>query len=102
MKTDDLIDMLAKHVEPSERPRWRMRMMATLAAGLAVAIALVITFIGMRPDIGTATWAVLLKAGFSATAAATILPLAMRLMRPGAPLGWRLAAGLIFAGVSLL
>jgi hypothetical protein len=82
MKTDDLIDMLARNVEPEQRPKWRMRMMLTLLVGFAIALALVVTFIGMRPDIGTATWAVLLKAGFSAAAAATILPLAMRLMRP--------------------
>jgi hypothetical protein len=102
MKTDDLIDMLAKNVEPLERPGWRMRMMLTLLGGLSIAAALVITFMGMRPDIGTATWAVLLKAGFSAAAAATILPLAMRLMRPGSPLDWRIAGGLVFAGLSLL
>jgi len=77
-------------------------MMLTLLGGLVIALTLVLTFMGMRPDIGTATWAVLLKAGFSAAAAATILPLAMRLMRPGAPIGWRLGAALIFAGVSLL
>jgi hypothetical protein len=102
MKTDDLIDMLARNVEPAERPKWRMRMMLTVLVGLVIAVALVVTFMGMRPDIGTATWAVLFKAGFSAAAAASILPLAMRLMRPGAPIGWRLAAALIFAGVSLL
>jgi hypothetical protein len=102
MKTDDLIDMLAKNVEPAERPRWRMRMLVTLLVGLAIAAALVLTFMHMRPDIGTATWAVLLKASFSAAAAATILPLATRLMRPGSSLGWRLVAGLVFAGVSLL
>ncbi len=102
MKTDDLIDMLAKKVEPAERPHWPMRMTLTLLAGLAIAAALVLTFMHMRPDIGTATWPVLLKAGFSAAAAATILPLAMRLMAPGAALGWRLLAGLVFAGVSLL
>jgi hypothetical protein len=102
MKTDDLIDMLAKNVEPADRPRWRMRMMLTLLAGLAIAVALVVTFIGMRPDIGTAAWPVLLKAGFSAAAAACVLPLAMRLMRPGASLGWRFAAVLVFAGVSVL
>ncbi|MBI3439372.1 MAG: DUF1109 domain-containing protein [Proteobacteria bacterium] len=102
MKTDDLIDMLAKNIEPAERPRWRMRTMLTLLAGLAIAVALVLTFMGMRPDIGTATWAVLLKAAFSATAAASVLPLAMRLMRPGSPLGWRVAAVLLFVGVSIL
>lgn len=102
MKTDDLIDMLAKNVEPAERQHWRMRMMLTLLGGLAIAAALVLTFMHMRPDIGTSTTAVLLKAAFSAAAAATIMPLAMRLMRPGSPLGWRLLAGLIFAGVSLL
>ena len=101
MKTDDLIDMLAKNVEPAQQQRLRLRMLGTLIAGLAIAVALVVTFMGLRPDIGVATWAVLLKAGFSAAAAASILPLAMRLMRPGAPLGWRLLAGLIFAGLSL-
>jgi hypothetical protein len=101
MKTSDLITMLSRGVEP-ENSKWRMRMALTLLAGLAIAAALVVAFMGMRPDIGTATLPVLLKAGFSALAAACVLPLAMRLMRPGAPLGWRIAAVLIFMGVSAL
>jgi hypothetical protein len=101
MKTSDLITMLSRGVEP-ENSKWRMRMALTLLAGLAIAAALVVAFMGMRLDIGTATLPVLLKAGFSALAAACVLPLAMRLMRPGAPLGWRIAAVLIFMGVSAL
>lgn len=102
MKTNDLIDMLAHEVEPAERPRWRVRVWATLAAGLAIAALLVASFIHVRPDIGAATVPVLLKAAFSAAAAASVLPLAMRLMQPGAPLGWRTLAVLIFAGVCVL
>ena len=34
MKTDDLIDMLARNVEPAEHPKWRMRMILTLLVGL--------------------------------------------------------------------
>lgn len=102
MKTDDLIDMLARGVEPAERPNWARRMAMTLAGGLIVAALLVVLTIHMRPDIGTALWPVLLKAGFAAAAAASVLPLAMRLMKPGRPLGWRVGAVLVFVGVSIL
>ena len=102
MKTDDLINMLAKNVEPMERPRWARRMLLMLAVGLLAAAALVLAVVGMRPDIGTSMMAVLMKASFSALAAAVILPLVVRLMRPGRPLGWRVAAVLVFVGVCVL
>jgi hypothetical protein len=102
MKTDDLIDLLAKDVPTADRPGWRRRMAITLLAGLVIAAILVVLFFGMRPDIGTSLTAVLLKAGFSAAAAAAVLPLAARLMRPGRPLGWRIAAIGIFVGVCAL
>ena len=102
MKTDQLIDMLAKNVEPMERPRWARRLAMTLALGLIAAALLVIATVKMRPDIGTSMMAVLMKAGFSALAAAVTLPLVMRLMRPGRPLGWRVAAVLAFFGICVL
>ncbi|MGE0741250.1 MAG: NrsF family protein [Hyphomonadaceae bacterium] len=96
MKTDELIDLLARNVEPAERPRWRRRMALTLLAGLAVAVALVAIGLGVRPDIGAARMPIMMKALFSAFAAAVMLPLAARLMQPGKPLGWRIGAILVF------
>ena len=102
MKTDHLIDMLARGTEPEQRKSHPMRLVMTLLAGLLIAALVTVLVIGMRPDIGVALMPVLMKAGFSAAAAAAVLPLAMRLMKPGRPLGWRVAAALIFVGVSLL
>ncbi|MFT3729448.1 MAG: DUF1109 domain-containing protein [Terricaulis sp.] len=96
MKTDDLISLLAKNVEPMERPRWARRMTLTIIIGLIAAGLLVLAVFGMRPDIGTSMSWVLMKASFSALATAVMLPLVMRLMRPGRPLGWRFGAILLF------
>lgn len=101
MKTEQLIDFLAKGAEPAERVPYATRVALTLAAGLAMAVVGVALFVGVRPDIGAAVVPVLLKAGFAAAAAAAVLPAAMQLSRPGRPLGWRLSAALVFAGLSL-
>lgn len=99
MKTEDLISALSRGVEPAERPRWRMNLAITLIVGLIVAAALVAIGLGVRPDIGTARMPVMMKALFSAVAAAVILPVAVQLMKPGRPLGWRIGAVVLFAGV---
>lgn len=99
MKTDDLINALSRGVEPAEKPRWRMNLAITLIVGLIVAAALVAIGLGVRPDIGTARMPVMMKAMFSALAAAVILPVAVQLMKPGRPLGWRLFAIALFVGV---
>ena len=99
MKTEHLIDMLARGVEPAERPRWARRLALTLLAGLAISVGLVVLGFGVRADIGAARMPIMMKAMFSAAAAAAMLPLAVRLMRPGRPLGWRVGAILVFVGV---
>lgn len=99
MKTDDLIEALARGVEPAERPRWRRNLALTLLVGLAVAAALVAIWLGVRPDIGAARMPVMMKAAFSALCAAVVLPLVVQLMKPGRPLGWRIGAVLVFAGL---
>lgn len=102
MKTDQLIDLLAKGVEPAERPRWRRRLAITMLVGLVVAALLTAIGLGVRPDIGAARMPVMMKALFAAAAAAVMLPLAVRLMRPGRPLGWRLAAVGVFGLVCVV
>lgn len=92
MKTDQLIDVLSRNVEAAERPLWALRIAITLVVGAAVAIFLVAVGLGVRPDIGTAQMPVMMKAMFSATIAAVLLPTVIRLMKPGRPLGWRLGA----------
>lgn len=102
MKTDDLINVLARDAEPAEKPRWAGRLAATIIAGLVVAAVLVAIGLGVRPDIGAARMPVMMKAMFAAFAAAVVLPLAVQLMKPGRPLGWRIGAVLLFAGVCVL
>ena len=102
MKTDHLIDMLARGVEPAERPRWARRLALTLVVGLAAAAVIVALWIGVRPDLGSARMPVMMKAMFSAAAAAMMLPLAVQLMKPGRPLGWRLGAVGVFLGVCVV
>lgn len=102
MKTDQLIDLLAKGVEPAERPRWLRRMALTLLVGLVVAVVIVALWFGVRPDLGAARMPVMMKAMFAAAAAAAILPMAMRLMKPGRPLGWRIGAVFLFLGICVV
>lgn len=102
MKTENLIALLARAIAPSERPRWAVRLALTLLIGLGAAVLLVVTGPGVRFDIGAAPMPVMMKALFSAAAAAAMLPLAVRLMRPGRPLGWRIGAVVVFVGLAAL
>lgn len=102
MKTDRLIDMLSKGVEPAQKPNWKQRFALTIAAGLIVAVLMIAIGLGIRPDIGAALMPVLMKAGFAAFAAAIALPMTLQLMRPGRPLGWRIGAIFAFVALSAL
>lgn len=102
MKTEHLIDMLARGIEPADRKQWVWRLAASLAGGLVIAALMVVVLLGVRDDMPAARMPVMMKAMFSALAAAAVLPLAVRLMMPGRPLGWRIAAGLLFVGVAAL
>jgi hypothetical protein len=99
VKTDQLIEMLARGKESPPKFRGRLGLALTLAAGLVAGAAMLAIGVGVRPDIGVAMMPVLMKAGFAALVAALVLPLAMQLMKPGRPLGWRLAALGVFAAV---
>lgn len=102
MKTDQLIDMLARGVEPAERPRWARKLALTLVVGFGAGALIVALWFGVRPDIGVARMPVMMKALFSAAAAAAILPIAVQLMQPGRPLGWRIGAVIGFIAIAAL
>jgi len=91
MKTNDLIDALARD---SAKPETRVgaRIAFALLVGLLIAVGLVLTFFGMRPDIGAARMMVMMKAGFAALGAGVALPLLLQLAKPGRGPGWRIAA----------
>lgn len=101
MKTDDLIEALSRNLDPAPPPKTKGQLAAVLAVGLGVALILLVTFIGMRPDIGVAMMPVMMKAGFSALFAAIAIPLTMRLARPG-PKGGRMLQLLVALGVASL
>ncbi len=92
MKTDDLIDALARDPAPPPAPPAPRRMAFALGAGLLLGVVLLVTFFGMRPDIGAAQMPVMMKAMFSALAASVAVPVLLQLAKPGRPLGWRIAA----------
>jgi hypothetical protein len=92
MKTDDLIDALARDPAPPPAQPVMTRLAVAGATGLAIAVALVAFGPGVRDDIGVARMPVMMKAGFSAAVAAAAAPMLLRLTRPGRPLGWRAAA----------
>lgn len=96
MRTEQLIDVLARSAGPTEKPRWSGKLAMTVIVGLAVAGLLVAIGLGVRPDIGAARMPVMMKAAFAALAAAIVLPLAVQLMKPGRPLGWRIGAVGVF------
>ncbi|MGD9967770.1 MAG: NrsF family protein [Hyphomonadaceae bacterium] len=96
MKTEDLIQTLARSAGPAENTRWRLNLALTLVVGFAVAAALVAIGLGVRPDIGAARMPIMMKALFSALTAAMILPIVLQLMKPGRPLGWRIGAVALF------
>lgn len=99
MNTDQLIDFLARGVEPADRPRWKRRFVLSVGIGLTIAIALVGLGLGFRPDIGAAIAPILMKAGFSAFTAAMALPVMLQLAKPGRALGWRIGAAAVFVAL---
>lgn len=99
MKTDDLIEALAREAAAPEPGRHRRNALFAVLGGLGLAVLVLVVSWGVRPDVVAAMPIVVAKAGFSALLAAAAAPLALRLARPGRPLGWRVAgAGLVLVG----
>lgn len=89
MKTDQLIAWLAADATAVAPRVWRVRYAAALGIGLIGAVALMLTLLGVRPDIAEAArlpmfW---VKLAFPLALAATALLAVARLSRPGVLLG---------------
>jgi len=89
MKTDDLISMLAGDAGAVAPRVWQRRYALALVAGLTGAMLLMVLLLGVRPDITDAVrlpmfW---VKLAFPAALAAGALLAALRLSRPGVPIG---------------
>jgi hypothetical protein len=93
MKTDELIARLAAETAPVPRGALRARLALASLLATAAAIALVLVWLGMRPDIHfamrkAAFW---IKAGYTLCLAACGFALTLRMGRPGAKPGLALA-----------
>lgn len=89
MKTDDFVSLLATGAEPVESGVTVRRHALALGWGGMGATLLMAIFLGVRPDLAEAAqlpmfW---VKLGFPICLAVAALYAAMRLARPGAPLG---------------
>lgn len=100
MKTDHLIDALARNAGPEKRwtAEWRIAIGATV--GLAAAIFVVPALFGFRSDLGDSIDAVGLKAAFGVLAAGAAMPLLLELVRPNTRIRHVVTPTLLFLLVS--
>ncbi len=101
MKTDELVEMLARGAEPVPRHAAGNRLLAVVALGMPLTVVLVAVSFGIRHDLGRALGEPLFWIKFGvplAVAIAAGLSL-RRLTSPGVPAGpaWRLGAFTVLA-----
>lgn len=101
MNTDELINMLACNAPPVDRRIVARRFGAAVSVGLVLALLLILSFFGIRPDIAEVAttplfWA---KLALPATLLGGALRVTSRLARPGVPVGnsWMTIAAPVLA-----
>lgn len=104
MRTDRLIDLLAR--DAALRTRFGGTMLVAVAAALAVGVAVFFSMLRPRHDLGTAvgTARFLFKFAVAMPLAVTAIGLMDRLARPAAPLGpwpWLLAGTVAILGIGI-
>lgn len=103
MRTDELIAALAADTTPVSRGAPQRGLLLSAAIGAPIALALVLVWLGLRPDLATAVgggffW---IKAAYTAALATAFAVAAERLARPGLMPRKALAAGAGVAAVIL-
>lgn len=101
MKTEDLIDVLARGEGAAARPNIAPRLAVAVGGGLVIGLGLLLASIGFRPDIGVELPIVLAKTVFSAVFAIIGVAAVMRLARPGAGGRGRFIAALTLVGAAV-
>lgn len=89
MKTDELISILANNVQPVNANALPRRYAIALGMGIAASMAIMLSMLGLRPDLSSAAhlpifW---IKLGLPASLAIAGTFATLRLSRPGAQLG---------------
>lgn len=111
MKTEDLIEMLSKNVEPVDRRQVVREIVAALMIGTAAAVGAAVIMGGVRADISDVRTLAFLasKLVFAIAIVAVGSALLLRLARPGgeartrvAPLAWPFVGITALAAVSLI
>jgi hypothetical protein len=89
MRTDDLIQSLSGELKPTPRGLAARRMLVGLGLGALVSTALMLAWLGVRPDLAEAmrTPMFWVKFGYAALAGLVLAVATSRLARPGARLG---------------
>lgn len=100
MKTDRLIDALAHDSGATPRYVAERRLAIAGIAGLAIALAMVVTVFGVREDFGGSSTVVLVKAAFGVVALAVALPLLLELARPNTSARRAVAPAALFVATS--
>jgi hypothetical protein len=89
MQTDDLIESLSGDLKPAPRDLVARRLALGLAGGAVVSTALMLAWLGPRPDLAEALGTPMfwVKFAYAAVAGLVLASAAARLSRPGARLG---------------
>lgn len=101
MRTDALIEALAKDIEPVKAPRTGARFTAAAALGAVLAGMVVAVLFGVRQDIGAAIIPVLSKTLYCLAAVAAAAPLAFILSQPNTSMRRWLAPTVLLVAASL-
>ena len=101
MKTEQLVEALARGAGAQKRGVVERRVLLAAAAGLAGALVLVPALFGFRGDLGDSFPAVFFKAVFGLTAAAAAAPLLVELARPNTRVRHVLWPAALFAIASI-
>ncbi len=111
MKTDDLITLLARDATPVKRSALPLRLVLPVLAGVVAALAILVPWLGIRPDLaeaaaGATYW---MKTIYTFGLGIAGFALVERLSRPGARsrLGWAMIAlwavlAVVFAAAQLI
>lgn len=101
MKTDQLVEALARDAGPARRGVVERRIVIAAGAGLTLSLVMMAVLFGVRADFDQAFVAVLLKVGFGLAAAAAAAPLLLELARPNTRARDAALPALLFAAGSV-